>query len=69
MLGAEAAVQFHGEIVDGGAERFALGQEGGAVHGFGLIDVEMHIAVADMAEGNGPRAREHLRTERNGLRR
>ena len=33
------------------------------IHGFGLIDVEMHIAVADMAEGDGARAREHLRAE------
>jgi len=51
VLGAEAALHVHGQIVDEAVEVPPLAEEGLLVHANGLAQVEMNVAVAQVAEG------------------
>ena len=50
MFGAETAIECIGDIVDGDLYLVAAGKETVAVAGLGLDQIEVDVAVADMAE-------------------
>src|SRR5690606_33283905 len=54
VLGADAAAQRHGRIIDDCGDFLALGEEPFRRPSFRLADVEMDVAVAHVAEGHRP---------------
>ena len=54
--------------IDGGVERVPMAQEDRAIHAGRLTDIVVDVAVAEMTEGHGPRARDHQLDEPIGAR-
>src|SRR5579863_2021242 len=60
VLGADRAVEAHGDVMDDAVEFLAPLQEHGFVGRLGLVDVVVNVAIANMTERVGPDAGQAL---------